>query len=319
MFDSKLLFGLKPEIEYIAGRCLSGAEDYPKLLTPGFIESFHEIQEEANGIIYITTGNSPKNTGPGINAIFPFCQQGRRSNRSVVARWLPTENFINRHRFETAEMFNISHLQDTLLEVLKTGAITFSTDDIEEASLILMEIRGSISKQFSFYSHFKRSLGTYPVSTTDPDNLVLMTTFVPLEYCIPIYNRRYVEGMGILLSAVYPRTTKSINTLAVAEEILVIVSNHSSNLLQVDGTKIRDCALPDSSRMNHFVSTFSKEGERRRLRGKAPKGQTKKKLVEKKTKEVKIETPESAGSAGGGFTDVSSSYARYYGTSTTNF
>jgi hypothetical protein len=285
MFNPKCLFGLNPKLDYIPGKWITSSPgDGPRLFTPGFIEGFHDIQEEANGIIYITAGKSPRNSGPGINTVFPFDGNIRRSNRTVTARWLPTKNFIDDHRFETSRMFNIGRLQEVLSEVLKNGAITFATDDVEEASLVLLELRDAISSQFAYFTYFKHNTSMTSISTSDSDNLVLLTTFVPLEYCIPIFNHRLVEGMGILLSAVSPRNTKNMGHLVVEEEMFLAVSNHSSNLHQVDGSVVRSIKLPDSSRTDHFAKVFAKEGERRKFRAGGLKKQPKKKPEEKKSK-----------------------------------
>lgn len=269
--DSKVMFGLDKERTYIPGRFVkspgSGGES---ALNPGFIDVTGQEVENVGGLISVGSRARP------VTVIYN-CRPNKTARHTMKygrVLWEPSEiNITDSHRFFPLKDLDLSTIQGI---VNTQHAVTFIEESPKEARLFLKQLKGALEKSFKVMFMSKHTMDMCAfLNTHEKENLVLSVSCINLPFCIPIFDARRADGMGIILSAIVPE--RSENKLIAREEICQIVGNNRTNITHADGASLKRDTRFDSARVEHLESLFGIEEKRRKERDAAPKAEDGKK------------------------------------------
>lgn len=129
----------------------------------------------------------------------------------------------------------------------KQGSIVFSlftpnpfsaaTETNKNAIVFINKIYDTIINRYLYYSVPYIS---YTKSTTPPlGDLRFIIHFLSIPNCIPILNRRKVDGMGMVFNIVSLKSTLKYRHMKTIFCMSVILSNYKENIFIIDGIDIR--------------------------------------------------------------------------------
>lgn len=196
--------------------------------------TIHDIKTGAPCIIL--SNEKKKNT----EILIPFPSRYYSSPRvtfkfpteSVIVKEVDEVNFfstIKTTRSQDANEFDID-----LTYVKNTGPITFITDNVKCAKLILNKVVHILSNTFKdntvFYSNFLDIDSNY-----GKENAALSLTLIDISQCIPIFSANKVEGIMLQIAVNYPNHSINNDILVVSCESILLFSNNKQDLSIVDG------------------------------------------------------------------------------------
>ena len=161
---------------------------------------------------------------------------------------LPEKNLIANHKIKTIPIFQKDKLKDIKKYVSINGAITFIIPDLVKSANFWLDISDLCSKYkytMSFY-HFTRlhEQNYHPFTRLrdQEEEFIPFVSFIDLPYCIPIFDHRKIDGMGIRCGLIYKKTYKENGKIRHEIEdiktLYFVVSNYQTNFLHVDGAQI---------------------------------------------------------------------------------
>jgi hypothetical protein len=109
------------------------------------------------------------------------------------------------------------------------------------------------------------------------DAFACVITLLDLPYCVPLFNMRRVDGVGVSVSAVTIKASESMGHLHRLFQFDFVLSNFSDNIFTIDGATLNAPNLVRPELLSELGSMLSKELEVRSV----PK--TKDKLSKKKS------------------------------------
>jgi len=149
---------------------------------------------------------------------------------------LPQKNLIVGHKVKTIDKFNVKNLKKIRDFVKDNAAITFALFDASNAIDFFASIPDLCSRynHSTFFYHYGNGLSGH-IRDAD-DVFVSFVSFIDINYCIPIFDHRKVDGMGVYCGLMY--NNKKNKGSILIDVLCSVLSNHKENLLYTDGTNI---------------------------------------------------------------------------------
>lgn len=208
---------------------------------------------------------------------------------------LPQKSLIKGHKIKTIDTFKKDRLRDIRNYVSTNAAITFTFSNLDAALTFWKDIPYlcSIYKHTVFFYHLAG--GRKRKSATE--EFIPFISFVNLPYCIPIFDYRKIDGMGICCGFIYKKRYKEdgkvkYRTITV-DTLYFVLSNYQANVLYIDGVKIGTSAKIDINILNYMMRFIQDEVGYKNTPNKASKINTIQKVlsnVEIDPKEASIST-----------------------------
>ena len=186
--------------------------------------------------------NTARPEGRSVPVLFPFSPKAGVTPGTCIKihskniYQLPQKNLIVGHKVKIIDMFNVKKLKQIKDFVNANGAITFALFDAPSASDFFANIPDICSKykhSTFFYHCGDRSDGH--MRNTD-DMFVSFVSFIDINYCIPIFDHRKVDGMGVYCGFMY--NNKDGKGSVLIDVLCFVLSNHRENLFYTDGAKV---------------------------------------------------------------------------------
>ena len=165
------------------------------------------------------------------------------------------ECFVNNSKIKVIPRFEINKLDSLLKYVKDNGAMTFnimsteSTKKTAESVCIfldkLYEMCGMYKYNSVFYCDYPSGLKIYNMKDT-----IYTVRFLDLHNCVPIFNHKRVDGVGVIFNMVSISSTKSTGSLATKACITLVLSNYKDNIFTTDGIQVNDINPLSSSVIN---------------------------------------------------------------------
>lgn len=149
---------------------------------------------------------------------------------------LSQKNLIVGHKVKTIDTFNIKKLKKIKDFVKDNAAITFALFDASNAINFFANIPDICSRysHSTFFYHYGDGLSGY-IRNTD-DVFVSFISFIDINYCIPIFDHRKVDGMGVYCGSMY--NNKKDKGSVLIDALCFVLSNHRENLFYADGANV---------------------------------------------------------------------------------
>ena len=202
----------------------------------------------------------------GIRALNIFPTRGGggpRQSQSLNARnviAIDTKEVLDKRHILSIEKFDYKKLSKIDQYVKEKGAITFVMEDSNNAA----EFVRDFNKFRKAYKCAAKLLTN--TNSSDPasgaDIIQTIVSIYDINYAIPIFNKKKADGIGIHLAMIWKELTENSHKIRPTCEAFVVLNQHESNLLVVDGQKtFKDCFLGNDYR-EHFHSYLRKEARR---------------------------------------------------------
>ena len=236
-----------------------------------------------------------------IQAAFPFPTKKGLSPGIVIdvnyknLYLLPQKNLIRDHKIKIIDTFEKDKLRDIGNYVADNAAITFTFSNLKATSVFWESIPYLCStyKYTTFFYH----LAGGRKRESSKEEFIPFVSFIDLPYCIPVFDYRKIDGMGVCCGFVYKngyeKDGEIIYTTNTIDTLYFILSNHQANILYMDGVKLGDSAKIDMnilSYMSHFIETETIYKKRPNLLGKVKKVSQKSDMLQGMFTDVKVES-----------------------------
>jgi len=150
------------------------------------------------------------------------------------------------HKVLTANRFDIGKF-DRLLEFVRdVGGISLVIEYEEGRKAVAGSIR-QIERIFGYSSLFYYNSWTNKFLADKEDRFVCVLTLLDIPYCMPLFNMRKVDGIGLSLSGAVVKASKAQGYLHRTFRADFIYSNYEDNVFFMDGIAINSMREPDSS------------------------------------------------------------------------
>lgn len=186
--------------------------------------------------------NAERLEGRHISVLFPFPPKTGITPGTCIKIHskniyeLPQKNLIVGHKVKTIDMFNINNLRKIRDFVKDNAAITFALFDTSNAVDFFTSIPDICSKyrHSPFFYHYGEGLGGH-IRNTD-DVFVSFVSFIDINYCIPIFDHRKVDGMGVYCGFMY--NNKHNKSSVLIDVLCFVLSKYGENLFYTDGARV---------------------------------------------------------------------------------
>lgn len=180
--------------------------------------------------------------GRSISVLFPFSPRTGVTPGTCVkihsknVYQLPQKNLIAGHKVKIIDIFKAKRLKQIKDFVNANGAITFALLDATSSTDFFSRIPDLCSryKYSTFFYHCGEGLSDR--RRTADDVFVSFVSFIDINYCIPIFDHRKVDGMGVYCGFMYNNKYGKGSTLI--DVLCFVLSNHRENLFYTDGAKV---------------------------------------------------------------------------------
>jgi len=168
-----------------------------------------------------------------------------RASTSYGYTWLPENvlKFIDKvplhetHKVKNVEEFDYSQFSTIIKSVKEYGGISFVSNKKATAVSIIDSIK-SIVREYKHSSLFQFNIYGGRFLSGKDDDLLSVISFFDFTHCIPLFNLKKVDGMGISFTQVLRKHSQLIGKQVNTFRIDIVVSNHSDNLFTIDGATI---------------------------------------------------------------------------------
>jgi len=201
------------------------------------------------------------------HAVIPFSLRNGSHPRykvGVASSIMPIDSkqLIDGHRIEVLDKFPLNSLKEISIMARERGGVSFIIKDRKEMSRTVSNLLKVSKKTFEYVECFKAE---HNVSNAagHGDNLALSVTLMDLPYCIPIYDSRRVDGVGLIFSLFYPQSTEKKGSLRYHDLCAVLLSNYADNIFKIDGGSVvnRRSGTPGGL-AEHLISVIKHDAER---------------------------------------------------------
>lgn len=170
---------------------------------------------------------------------------------------LPQKRLITGHKVKTINMFEHSKLRGIRDYVNDNDAITFVLDSLVGA-LDFFSYIPDIMSRYKYSTHFYHcGTGITSDMKNKDDAFIPFVSFVNINYCIPIFDHRKVDGMGVYCGFMY--SNKNSEEFGIIDTLSFVLSNHQANLFHVDGAKIATKAILSSEVLVYLLKRIKAE------------------------------------------------------------
>lgn len=240
MFDSNTILGIRAFLE---------CEEYEHGLLAQNIESW------PCGTPIVYTANIVDNakyisSTTRVYTLMPPCQTagGVETAQVHIQSIMPValKPLYNNHRVLTVSEFDVGKF-DRLLEFTRdVGGISLIIE-YEEGRRKLAKSIAELERAFKYCSLFYYNAWPNKFLMDEKDKLVCVLTFLDLPYCIPLFNTRKVDGVGLSFTGATVRASEDLGHLHRTFRADLIYSNYEDNVFFVDGIVVNSRREPDNS------------------------------------------------------------------------
>jgi len=285
MHDPRPILGIQPSDKNVsAGVLVSSSGGGPPALMPGTVpESFFEgMVKDKHGI-----WRSKRHTARYATFMWPINGRNQRDHFGAMDfSWFATDNdFVSSHKFVDVPGFDFKKTDRLLNYVQANNSISLVIDNMKAAAGFFGAFRKKMSNEFPVYRHVQHSMPERGPSTKD-DRLVLVLTFMNMPLCIPIYNTRKVNGMGLNAALLWEKSTESSKRVRMEEEFWILMSHEAANVLSIDGARFSSNQMTSGAVLDHIKHAAQLEVVR--VSEKRPHKRVKKKSLYSELSEKKL-------------------------------
>lgn len=149
---------------------------------------------------------------------------------------LPQKNLIVGHKVKTINFFDTDKIHGIRDYVRENNAITFVLRDLREAASLFQNIPIVLSK-YKYSTLFNQHGGISSKGAKEPiGEFITFASFVNINYCIPIFDHRKVDGMGVYCGFMHRNMNNTFSYTT--NSMCFILSNYGENLFYTDGASI---------------------------------------------------------------------------------
>lgn len=144
---------------------------------------------------------------------------------------------IKTHRTLSIDAFDYAKFSRLKDYVRDMGGITFVVKE-NAARKDLVNVLKLFPKEFRYTSlfHYARYNEKYLVG--EDDDLLGVISFFNLPYCIPLFNLKKVDGMGVSYCQAPRKVSEKTNRLERSYRVDVVLSNYADNVFVIDGSDV---------------------------------------------------------------------------------
>jgi len=176
-----------------------------------------------------------------VSALFPPSQISAGIERcnayAQIIKQVDVRPLCGNHKVMTIGEFDPSKFERLTEFIHDVGAISFILEHKEGRRNIAKGIHAieSMVKYSALFQHHRYSL---PKLSGKDDSYVCIMTFLDLPYCIPLFNTRKVDGVGLSLAGATMEASEVMGQLNRAFTTDIIFSNYQDNAFVMDGVSV---------------------------------------------------------------------------------
>ena len=201
--------------------------------------------------------NTERPEGRSVSVLFPFSPRAGVTPGTCIKihskniYQLPQKKLIVGHKVKTIDMFKTKRLRKIRDFVKDNDAITFALFDATNASEFFANIPNICSgyKYSTFFYHHGEGSAGYMRNADDV--FVSFVSFIDINYCIPIFDHRKVDGMGVYCGFMY--NNKDGKGSVLIDVLCFVLSNHRENLFYTDGAKVASESKISSDVLKYMI------------------------------------------------------------------
>ena len=268
LFNLRKICGLgiaNQKIENLASIILNQKFKSLLLGAPGV--TFKEPYRETVKVIH----SFPLQIGTGTDYIYEIPE------RLLTIR---NECWIQKHEIRYVDELNNRDLKDIVDFVNLKNSITFMLQN-EDNGIEFLEEFHKFVRTFRYNLLFNY-VNNGRIYLFEDEPLTTSITFLKMADCIPIFNSKKIEGVGVIVSILGERSSNEAKNKACSVEATFIVSNYKDNIFIVDGIQIRQNKGIGSEYFADAIATFEKKHERRKkedVKSHEKKGEVKDEII----------------------------------------
>jgi len=159
------------------------------------------------------------------------------------------------HKVLTVSSFDFGKFGRLLEFVRDVGGISLIVE-YEKGRSKLAESIKQIGRVFKHCAPFSYNTWSDKQLWSKDDKFVCVLTFLDIPYCVPLFNMRKVDGIGLSFSGATVQASKDYGYLNKTFRTDIIYSNYEDNVFFVDGIAINSIRSPDSdfySKLNELT------------------------------------------------------------------
>jgi hypothetical protein len=223
------------------------------------------------------------------HAVIPFSPRNGFSVRyrvGVLPQIIPTDpkQLINGHRIEILDKFPLNSIREISTVAKERGGVSFIINDRKEMARTVRGLFKSAAKDFKYVECFGQETNAYGPENMG-DDLALSITLMDLPYCIPIYDTRRLDGVGLIASLFYPKSTEKKGDLRYHDIFALVLSNYADNIFKIDGgSKINKRSGIPGGLVEHLTKTIRTDAQKAKSEGKSNQSGSVPKTKAKKAK-----------------------------------
>lgn len=146
--------------------------------------------------------------------------------------------FLDNHKFINALSFGPKRIAQAIKLTKENSAVSFVMSKQTAVSFLQKLIPLALDRykyHSVFHTFYNNNIKSY-VNIVPGDCAISVVSFLDIRHCIPIFNTRRVDGVGIIFRTILPLTSKKDKMLIEIAEMSVILSQFKENLFCIDGT-----------------------------------------------------------------------------------
>jgi len=174
---------------------------------------------------------------------------------------------ILRQEVLAIEKFDCGRLNSIRKYLVENGAITFLLDDVGAMKKFINKSMPDIENSFKFSVSMDMASvlrGPWPIVSEPEDVLTLAIRLFALEYVLPIYNRKFTDGIGMNVVGFCPKSSIAKDVQMINFSLSSVLANHEENLIAVDGSRIRRPSKVEKGTIMEVNKALSYEVSRRK-------------------------------------------------------
>jgi hypothetical protein len=169
---------------------------------------------------------------------------------------------VPRHKVLTVTQFLTSKLPRLIEYVHDMGSISFCITSKYALTHLVVDYLKDFAKHFKYNTVTScRWPGDKKYLASEKDIVFGVLTFIDIVYCIPIFDTKKVDGVGMNFSLVTKEASEKYGSLHRLATIDMILSNYSNNVFVVDGSLINNNRPLDDNTINVLYNAINTKVE----------------------------------------------------------
>jgi hypothetical protein len=155
------------------------------------------------------------------------------------------ECFVNNSKIKIIPRFEINKLDSLLKYVKDNGAMTFnitSTESDKETAKSVCNFLDKLYEMCNMYKYNSVFYYDYPEGSRiyNMEDTLYTARFLALHNCVPIFNHKRVDGVGVIFNMSSISSTKNTGALVTKICITLVLSNYKDNIFTTDGIQVNE-------------------------------------------------------------------------------